>query len=567
MTNFDAIVIGSGMSGGWSAKELAENGLNVLVLERGKKITPVQDYTDFKQPWETPHLDQIPQDEIDEHYPLQIQGVSYALKQSTKHLWVKDSEHPYSTPKDKPYHWLRGYHTGGRSLMWSRQCYRLAPLDFESNKQDGHGVDWPIRYDDLAPWYDYVEEFAGISGSKEGLEQLPDGVFQPPWELTSVEKSAKQKVESTFKTRKIIPARVANLTKPTAQQMALGRGKCQVRNHCRRGCSFGAYFSSNSATLPAATRTGNCTIVNNAIVESLDYDENTQRIVGVKVIDAISGVKTVYSSRIVFLNASTIASTLILLQSRSKTFPNGLANHSDQVGRNLMDHVSGAWMTGDIPGFENDYYYGRRPGGIYIPRYANVTEKDKPYLRGFGYQGRSWREGWSGDRPGIGAEFKKANQRPGTWKMGIASFGEVLPDENNRVSLDTNKTDKWGLPLAYIDAKMGKNEEIMVKEAQQDAYAILKAAGAVNITPTPQDNQHMSVHGNRIHEMGTIRMGRDPKTSVLNGWCQAHDVPNLFVTDGACMPSGGCQNPSLSYMALSARAAHHAVSLFKKGII
>jgi len=567
MTHYDAIVIGSGMSGGWNAKELAEKGLKVLVLERGPKIEPAKDYTDFLNPWDKPNFDEIPEDEIKQHYPIQHRGVGYAVKESTKHFWVKDSEHPYETPKNKPYDWLRGHQTGGRSLTWGRQSYRLGPQDFEANKQDGHGTDWPIRYDDLAPWYDYVETFAGISGSQEGLPQLPDGVFQPAFELTCVEKVFKKNLESAFAGRKVIPARVAHLTQPTEEQKSLGRGPCQARNHCNRGCSFGAYFSANTATLPAAMRTGNCTIVNNAIVHSLDYDAKTQRVTGVKVIDANSKELTTYTSRMVFLNASAIASAMILLQSKSATFPNGLANHSDQVGRNLMDHVSAASANGVIQEFDDKYYYGRRPGGIYIPRYANITEGNKPYIRGFGFQGGSWREGWSGNRAGLGADFKEANRRPGNWRISIYSFGEVLPNPDNRVTLSEDKTDKWGLPLAYIDCEMGENEKIMMREAQKDAYSMLEKAGAIDIDRGPDADLDLSLPGNRIHEMGTARMGRDPKTSVLNKWCQAHDVPNLFITDGACMPSGGCQNPSLTYMALSARAANHAVKLFKEGVI
>ncbi len=567
MTQYDAIVVGSGISGGWSAKELAEKGLNVLVLERGPKIDPSKDYADFVAPWDAPNLDKIPEDEIKKHYPIQYKAVSYAMRNSTKHLWIKDSEHPYSTPEDKPYDWIRAYHTGGRSLLWGRQSYRLGPQDFEANKLDGHGTDWPIRYDDLAPWYDYVEKFAGIAGSKENLPQLPDSVFQPPFALTCAEELFKKNVENAFPTRKVIPARIAHLTKPTEEQMALGRGPCQVRNHCNRGCSFGAYFSSNSATLPAAMRTGNCEIVNNAIVHSLDYDETTQRISGVKVIDAQTNKLTTYTARMVFLNASTIASTMILLQSKSKSFPNGLANHSDQVGRNLMDHVSGAIVNGVISGLDDKYYYGRRPGGIYIPRYANITEQDKPYLRGFGFQGRAMRDGWTGDRPGIGEDFKAANRKPGSWRVLIGAFGEVLPNPENRITLHKTKSDQWGLPIAHIDCVMGENEKVMMQEAQKDAYNMLKQAGATEISRGPDHKVKVTTPGNRIHEMGTARMGRDPKTSVLNEWCQAHDVPNLFITDGSCMPSGGCQNPSLTYMALSARAADYAVKLFKKGII
>jgi choline dehydrogenase-like flavoprotein len=567
MTEYDAIVVGSGMSGGWSAKELAEKGLKVLVLERGQKIEPSKDYADFVTPWDNPNLDQIPEDEAKKDYPVQYKGVRYAMRNSTKHFWVKDSEHPYDTPEDKPYEWLRGYHTGGRSLLWSRQSYRLGPQDFEANKKDGHGTDWPIRYDDLAPWYDYVEKFAGVAGNNDGLTQLPDGVYQPAFDLTCAEEEFKKNLEKSYPTRNVIQARVAHLTKPTEEQMALGRGPCQVRNHCNRGCSFGAYFSSNHATLPAAMRTGNCTIVNNAIVHSLEYDAKSKRVTGVKVIDANTNKVTTYTSRLVFLNASTIATAMILLQSKSETFPNGLANSSDQVGRNLMDHVSGPGASGEFEGFEDKYYYGRRPGGIYIPRYANITEQDKPYIRGFGFQGSGKRSGWSGNRPGIGEDFKSSNRKPGNWRVSIYAFGEVLPNPDNRVTLHTNKKDKWGLPIAHIDCEMGENEKIMMREAQKDAHEMLKAAGAININKGPDADFNMTNPGNRIHEMGTARMGRDPKTSVLNEWCQAHDVPNLFITDGACMPSGGCQNPSITYMALSARAADHAVKLFQDGVI
>ncbi|GBL05970.1 GMC oxidoreductase [Glaciecola sp. KUL10] len=563
MTEYDAIVVGSGISGGWSAKELAEKGLNVLVLERGPKLEHAKDYDDFKAPWQRPNFDWINQDELQKDYPIQSRHAGYAMHESNKHFWVKDSEHPYSTPKDKPYAWVRGYHTGGRSLMWWRQSYRLGPQDFTANLEDGHGVDWPIRYEDLAPWYDYVETFAGIAGTQENIPHLPDSVFQPPFDLTCVEKDFKKKVEQHFKGRKVIPARVAHLTKPTKEQMSLGRGQCQVRNRCAKGCSFGAYFSSLSATLPAAMRTGRCTVVHNAIVHSLDYDELNNRIQGVKVIDANTNEVKRYKARLVFLNASTIATAMILLQSKSKRFPNGLANDSGHVGHNLMDHVSGGHATGDIAGYTNIYYHGRRPSGIYVPRFTNIGNDQREFKRGFGYQGGSHRVGWSGERAGVGEAFKLANQKPGTWRMHLYSFGEVLPDYNNHVSLHKTKKDKWGLPLAHISAKMGKNEELMMQAAQQEAYAMLKSFGAININRGPDAPINVSTPGDRIHEMGTARMGRDPKTSVLNKWSQAHDVPNLFITDGAAMTSGGCQNPSLTYMALSARAADYAVKQFK----
>jgi choline dehydrogenase-like flavoprotein len=563
MSDFDAIVVGSGMSGGWVAKELTERGLKVLVLERGRDIDPAKDYTDMMDPWEKANLDKVPEDELKRDY--EVQGDVYAMFESTKHFWVKDSEHPYETPKDRPYKWRRGYHLGGRSIMWARMSYRLSNLDFEANLKDGHGVDWPIRYEDLAPWYDKVESFAGISGSKEGLPQLPDGKFLPPFEMTVVEKHLKASLEANYASRKMIIARSANLKTATQEHLDLGRGPCQSRNHCFHGCSFGAYFSSNSATLPAAKRTNNLTIVTDAIVHSVDYDEKAGRVTGVNVIDAKTKEKKLYTGKMVFLNASTIATALILLNSKSARFPNGLANSSDQVGRNLMDHVSGVQITGLVPGFEDKYIEGRRPTVSYIPRYGNVTGKDQPYDRGFAFQVYSGRDGWYGERPGIGEEFKKANRTPGPWRITLHAMGEVLPYADNRVTQHKSRNDQWGIPIPFIDATMRENERKLMQAAAADAIEIMEKAGVkidnkpdpMKIEPTPP--------GQLIHEMGTARMGRDPKTSVLNGWNQAHDVPNLFITDGACMTSSAVQNPSLTYMAISARAANHAADLFKEG--
>ena len=565
MADFDAIVVGSGMSGGWSAKELTERGLKVLVLERGPEIVPERDYTDRIPPWERPHLDRVPEDEIAEHYPKQYGGVAYAIKETTKHFWVKDSEHPYEEAPGTRYDWLRGYHTGGRSIMWSRQAYRLGPQDFEANLREGVGVDWPVRYDDIAPWYDHVERFAGIAGNADGLSQLPDGVFQPAFALTCAEERFKTRVEAAFPGRNVIAARVAHITRATEEQRALGRGRCRVRNRCEHGCTFKAYFSSLNATLPAAERTGNLTMVHNAIVQSIDYDEATGRVTGVRVIDAESREGRTYTARVVFLNASTIASAMILLQSTSEAFPNGLANRSDQVGRNLMDHVSGAGASGLMAGFEDKTVFGRRPGGIYIPRYANVTETDKPYLRGFGFQGSGTPLGAGGRQtPGIGRAFKEAHGNPGPWRIGISAFGEQLPDPDNRVTLHPTRRDRWGNPVAVFDVTYGENERIMLEEARKDAVAMLEAAGCTDIQSS---EVRLTRPGNRIHEMGSARMGRDPATSVLNGWCQAHDVENLFVTDGSFMASAACQNPSLTYMAFSARAANYAADRLAEGTL
>lgn len=552
------------MSGGWSAKELTERGLKVLVLERGPEIVPQRDYVDQLPPWQEKNLDRIAQDEIAEHYHKQYPGVAYAVKESNKHFWVKDSEHPYEEAEGTSYDWLRGYHTAGRSIMWSRQSYRMGPQDFTANKAEGVAIDWPVRYEDIAPWYDYVERFAGIAGSRDGLSQLPDGRFQPGFELTCAEKEFKARVESAFPGRNVIQARVAHLTEATDEQRALGRSNCQARNRCHFGCTFKAYFSSLHATLPAAERTGNLTMVHNAIVQSLEYDAESNRVTGVRVIDAETRESRTYSSRIVFLNASSMASAMILLQSTSAAFPNGLANGSDQVGRNLMDHISGAGASGLIGGFENKTVFGRRPGGIYIPRYANITEQDKPYKRGFGYQGGATPLGNAGGQiAGIGKQFKEAHSAPGPWRVNIGAFGEQLPNPNNRVTLSNNR-DKWGNPLALFNVSYGENEQVMLEEARKDAVAMLEAAGCTDINSAPVN---LTKPGNRIHEMGSARMGRDPATSVLNGWCQAHEVPNLFLTDGAFMVSSACQNPSLSYMAFTARAAKYAVDLMAEGTL
>ncbi|MDD9894747.1 MAG: GMC family oxidoreductase [Gammaproteobacteria bacterium] len=554
------------MSGGWSAKELCERGLKVLVLERGPEIKPERDYVDQLRPWQEKNLDRISEEEIEKHYFRQYPGVAYAVKESNKHFWVKDDEHPYETVEGTQYDWLRGYHTAGRSIMWSRQSYRMGPQDFTANKDEGVAIDWPVRYDDIKPWYDYVEEFAGIAGNNDGLEQLPDGVYQPAFELTNAEKSFKSKVETAFPGRNVIAARIAHITEVTEEQRALGRTNCQSQNRCHFGCSFKAYFSSLHATLPAAERTGNMTIVHNAIVQSLNYDPATNRVSGVRIVDAETNEHRTYTSRLVFLNASAIASAMILLQSKSEAFPNGLANSSDQVGRNLMDHISGAGANGILPGFENQKVFGRRPsGGIYIPRYANITENDKPYTRGFGYQGGASPLGNAGGQiPGIGKSFKEAHGAPGPWRINIGAFGEQLPNPNNRVTLHPSKTDKWGNPQALFDVSYGANEHTMLEEARKDAVAMLAAAGCTDINSNPVN---LTVPGNRIHEMGSARMGEDPGNSVLNRWCQAHDVPNLFITDGAFMTSAACQNPSISYMAFTARACDHAVKQLEENQI
>jgi choline dehydrogenase-like flavoprotein len=559
---FDAIVIGSGMSGGISAKELCERGLKVLVLERGRKLEHGASYTDWMQPWETPNANMIPEEEAARDYF--IQSKCYAVNASTKQYWVKDSEHRYTTPDDKPFQWIRGYHLGGRSLMWGRQSYRLSPMDFEANRKDGHGSDWPIRYDDLAPWYDHVEKFIGVAGSKEGLPQLPDGEFLPAFELNDAERMLKQAVEAKFPGRKVISGRVANLSKAQPHHEELGRNTCQVRSLCERGCSYGAYHSSLSSSLPAAERTGNLTIVTDAIVHSIVHDPKTGRATGVRVIDANTKKGSTFEAKIIFANASSIGTAQILLNSKSEAMPNGLANSSDMVGRNLMDHLYALSIAALMPNGPNTYYRGRRPTGLYIPRFRNVTEEGADFVRGYGYQGGVSRMGWRNaalGMPGIGAALKERTRKIGPWLAYISGFGEMLPNPNNRVTLSATEKDQWGIPLVHVDCAIGENERKMAKQIITDGKAMLQAAGGIVMAAASEPG----VPGLGIHEMGTACMGKDPKTSVLNKYNQAHDVRNLFITDGSAMSSSGCQNPSLTYMALSARAAHHAVEFLKEG--
>ena len=561
---FDAIVIGSGISGGISAKELCERGLKVLLLERGKKIEHVTDYNDTQMPWELPNENRIPEEELARDYPVQRQ--CYAVNEATKQFWVKDSQHPYSQPADKPFSWIRGYHLGGRSIMWGRQSYRLSEMDFEANARDGHGVDWPIRYADIAPWYSHVEKFVGVAGTKEGLPQLPDGEFLPPFELNDGEKLFKAAVEAKFPGRKVIVGRNANLSVPQEQHLELGRGACQNRSICERGCSFGANYTSLSGALPAAERTGNLTIVTDAIVHSLVQDPATGRITAVKVNDAKTKEGRTYEAKVFFLNASAIGSAAILLNSRNEANPRGLCNKSDQVGRNLMDHMYALTTTGIMPRFPTDTYYkGRRPTGIYIPRFRNVTEEADGYVRGYGYQGGVMRIGGKpqASQPGIGQELKERGRKLGPWMAFISGFGEMLPNPENRVTLNEGKTDEWGIPTLHIECAHGPNEAKMAKQILDDGRAMIEAAGGMVISQASEPGPP----GLGIHEMGTARMGRDPMTSVFNGFNQAHEAPNLFCTDGAVMTSNGCQNPSLTYMALSARAAHHAVQFLKEGKI
>lgn len=560
---FDAIIVGSGMSGGWVAKELCEKGLKTLVIERGGHVEHGADYLDSLSPWELENFGMVPEEEAAEHYSVQSQ--CYAFSTATKHFWVKDSDHPYSVAEGKPFQWIRGYHLGGRSIMWARQSYRLSPLDFESNAKDGHGSDWPIRYEDLAPWYDHVETFAGISGSKEGLPQLPDGQFLPPMAMTDAEKDFKAKLEAAYPTRKLIIGRCAHLTEARPHHEELGRTACQYRSVCERGCSFGAYFSSLSATLPAARNTGNLTVVTDSIVHSIVYDPKTGKASGVRVIDAKTNQGSIYDARMIMLCASTIPTAQILLNSKSEEFPNGIANRSDAVGRYLTDHLSGLGASGVYHGPEGQYHRGRRPNGFYIPRYRNVTEPAEGFTRGYGFQGGVLRDNWQRGiySPGVGAELKSKMRRPGPWRIRLSGFGEMLPRPENRVTLHPTKTDKWGIPLVHIDCGLGENERRMIAQVSADATEMLAMAGCTEI----EGRVHDGGLGLGIHEMGTAHMGKDPTRSVLNKYNQSHDVPNLFVTDGSCMASGGCQNPSLTYMAMSARGANFAAEFLKEGRI
>lgn len=551
---YDAIVVGSGISGGWAAKELCEKGLKTLLLERGRNVEHIKDYTTASMhPWEFPHRLEITEKDKEEN-PIQCQ----AYDESSKHFFVSDREHPYI--QSKPFSWIRGYQVGGRSLIWGRQTYRLSDLDFEANRKDGHGVDWPIRYKDIAPWYDYVESFIGVSGQAAGIPHLPDGVFLPPMEMNCLEQHFADSIKKTYKDRTVINGRVANLSRGWN-----GRGPCQYRNLCTRGCPFGGYFSSNAATIPAAMATNNLTLRPHAIVHEIIFDEKKNKATGVRVIDELTKETTDYYAAVIFLNASTIATASILLQSVSKRFPNGFGNASGQVGLNLMDHHVSAGATAQYEGFADQYYSGRRPTGIYVPRFRNIDEQSKrtDFVRGYGFQAMAERHNWANTMQAddFGESLKNTIAKPGPWAFWMGAWGECLPNPDNKMTLDQSQKDKWGLPLVNIHFEYGENEKAMRKDVMESAADMLTKAGFKNIHAYDTN----SPGGTAVHEMGTARMGRDPKTSVLNGNNQVHEAKNVFITDGSCMPSGGCQNPSLTYMALTARACDFAVNELKKG--
>lgn len=554
MQKYDAIVVGSGITGGWAAKELCERGLKTLLLERGRDLKHGDYLTAQSDSWDLPNGGKLTREEL-EHYPVQRR--SGYVDQATRHLWVQDNEHPYH--EESGFDWIRGNHVGGRSLTWGRQVYRWSDLDFEANAKEGIGVDWPIRYKDLAPWYDYVEKFIGVSGRSEGLQHLPDGSFLPAMEMNCIETYLTEQIRAKYTDRIVTIGRVANLTIPH-----LGRGTCQYRDRCIRGCPFGAYFSSQSSTLPAAFATGLLDLRPHSVVKEIIFDEGSELAKGVRIIDAETMEEEVFESDLIFLNASTLATAQILLQSKSNRFPNGLGNDSGQLGKNLMDHHCYAGAQGQSDLFPDKYYKGRRANGIYVPRFrnTNAATATSKYKRGFAYQGAGAREGWSRSIPEAryGAKFKEAALRPGKWTLGLIGFGECLPYENNQISLHPSKKDGFGLPQISIDMRWQENELAMRADMMTDAQEMMEKAGFKNIRTFDQGKNP----GSGIHEMGTARMGKSAETSVLNAHNQMHGVRNVFVTDGACMTSSACQNPSLTYMALTVRAVSYAVDLWSK---
>ena len=554
---YDAIVIGSGISGGWAAKELTEKGLKTLMLERGRNIEHVKDYVNAnKEAWDYPHRGRATT-EMKKDYPVLKRD--YPLNESNLDYWVNEKESPYT--EIKRFDWFRGYHVGGRSLMWGRQSYRLSDFDFEANAKDGIGIDWPVRYAEISPWYDYAEKFAGISGNRDGIPQLPDGQFLPPMDMTCVEKEVAARIKDHYKgTRHLIIGRVANLTVPLE-----GRTNCQFRNKCWLGCPFGGYFSTQSSTLPAAMKTGNLTLRPWSIVTRILYDKDRKRATGVEVLDAETNKTYTYTAKIIFLNASTLNSAWVLMNSATEVWPDGLGSSSGELGHNIMDHHLGVGASGQVEGFDDQYYFGRRANGIYVPRFRNLFGDKREYLRGFGYQGGGNRQGYnrSAEEISIGVDLKEALSEPGHWTMNLGGFGETLPYHENKLSLDKTRKDKWGLNILAIDVQYKENEKKMRIDMKQDAMEMLEAAGVKNVRGREGDG----TLGRGIHEMGSARMGKDAKTSVLNKFNQVWDAPNVFVTDGSFMVSSSCVNPSLTYMAFTARAADHAVKELKKGNI
>ena len=555
---FDAIVIGSGISGGWAAKELCEHGIKTLLLERGRNVVHKKDYpTAMRSPWEFTHRGRLPLATEKENPVI---SKCYAFDETAQHFFVKDKEHPYV--QEKPFDWIRGYQVGGKSLMWARETQRWSKFEFEAPARDGFAVDWPIRYDDLEPWYSHVERFAGISGNKDGIEHLPDGEFLPPWEFNCVEKKMQEKVNAFYKDRKMLMGRCANLTQPTETQLQQGRGQCQAHNLCQRGCPFGGYFSSNSSTLPWAEKTGNLILRPDSVVHSIIYDEQKGKAIGVRVIDAHTKKATEYFAKIIFVNAACLNSNLILLNSTSARFPNGLGNDHDILGRYIAFQNYRGSLSATIDGFEDEYYYGRRPVSPLMPSFRNVYKQETDFLRGYlVFWGAYRKTGNETTGETIGAAYKDAMSEAGNWGVYMSMQGEVIPKHDNHLRLSKDLKDEWGIPQLITSVSYDDNDEKMVKDFLEQGAEILKVAGCQNIIP----NDSKQAPGLDIHEMGGARMGKDPATSILNKWNQVHSCKNVFVTDGACMTSVGNQNPSLTFMAITARAAIHAVEELKKG--
>lgn len=556
---FDVIVVGSGISGGWAAKELTERGARVLMIERGRPVRHGQDYPfEHKAPWEMPFRGLGDRRLLAEEYSVQRRGRNF--EEGSVQFFVNDKNHPYQTEPGTAFSWLRGYQVGGRSLTWGRASFRLSDFNFEENKRDGHGIDWPIRYADLAPWYDHVERFIGVSGAKEGISTLPDGEFLPPFPMNCIEEHAKVAIERNFPGRRMIHERSAVLTRDHN-----GRSACHLCGPCHRGCSTGSYFSTQSSTLPAAEATGRLTVMTDTIVAGVDYDPSARRVTGVRTINSRTGERQTLEARIVFLNASTLGTLHILLNSRSEAFPQGLANSSGRLGHGLMDTLKGPVVAGTFSGYENFQPHGNRPTGIYIPRFRNLGKSDTDFLRGYGYQGSGSRALWTRGAalPELGASLKAELRKPGPWTVTLGAMGEPLPNDNNVVRLDPVKIDKWGLPQLLVAFRWTSNEERMAEDMANQGEAMLRAAGASSVSTI----REIKPGGETNHEMGGARMGHDPTQSVLNRFNQTHDIPNLYVTDGACMTSSPSQNPSLTYMALTARAAAHAVQQLKLGTL
>ena len=554
---FDAIVIGSGISGGWAAKELTEKGLKTIVLERGRDVVHLKDYpTATKNPWEFAHRNKKSAAFKKEN---PIVSKCYAFGESSEHFFVKDAEHPYV--QEKPYDWIRGYQVGGKSLLWARQTQRWSKYDFEGPKRDGFAVDWPIRYEDIDAWYTHVEKFAGISGNKDGLDTLPDGEFLPAWEMNCVEKELVNKINTSYKDRHVIQGRCAHLTKPNPVHLEQGRGQCQARSLCERGCPFGGYFSSNAATLPWAQKTGNLTVRPNAVVHSIIYDDATKKATGVKVIDAVTKEEIIFYAKIIFVNAACINTNLILLNSTSKRFPNGLGNDNGLLGKYIAFHNYRGSITASYEGHLDQYYYGRRPTQVMMPNFRNVHKQETDFLRGYmvffgASRGRAGAEG-------IGADFKQAITEPGPWSIFMMMQGETIPKESYHVRLHPTLKDAWGIPQIITSIDYDDNDEKLLQDFLKQGTEMLEKAGCTNIA----SYDSKQAPGLDIHEMGGVRMGRDPKTSLLNEWNQMHLCQNVFVTDGAAMTSTSTQNPSLTFMALTARAANYAVEQLKNGTL